>query len=159
MEKRIWVHNPTKTNLHVGADIVPPGETKDFPESRVPRHLRPVEKKEEAPVEKTNPLADLLKGSVKDIVPGLDALSTADLEALGELEQLAEKPRTTLLSAIAELLLNRAAQADMLAKAAAFSDADLAVALEDAKTDINVDPDYLTALEAEAAKRNPGSAE
>lgn len=159
MEKRIWIHNPNKTPMRVGSDIVPPGETKDFPESRVPRHLRPAEKKEEQPAAKTDPLAELLKGSVKDVTAALAGLATADIERLGELEQLAEKPRTTLLSAIGELLLNRAAQADVLAKIAELSDEALIEELATAQSESGADPEYLAALEAEAAKRNPGGAE
>lgn len=158
MEKRIWVHNPHKTNLHVGSDIVPPGETKDFPESRVPKHLRPAEQKEEQPAAPVaDPLAELLKGTVKDVTAELPGMSTADIERLGELEQLGQQ-RKGILGAIAGLLLTRAANADMLAKVAALTDEDLAAALEASAAGGDVDPDYVAALEAEAAKRNPGAA-
>lgn len=159
MEKRIPVTNNTNMPLYVGSNIVPPGETRDFPESQVPHHLRPQKdepaKEQAAPAD---PLAELLKGTVKEVTAGLDGLLTEDLETLGELEQLGQA-RKGVLSAIGELLLGRAAQADMMAKVAAFTDEELAAALEDAKTDIHVDPDYLAALEAEAAKRNPSKAE
>lgn len=158
MEKRIWIHNPHTTPMRVGSDIVPPGETKDFPESRVPSHLRPAEKKEEEPVAKTDPLAELLKGSVKDVTAALTGLATADIERLGELEQLADQPRKTLLSAISEEILNRAAD-EQLAAIAAMSDEVLAAAIAEAGTDININPDYLMALEAESAKRKAGAAQ
>lgn len=158
MEKRIWVHNKTNTNLHVGSDIVPPGESKDFPESRVPHHLRPAEQKKEQPAAPVaDPLAELLKGTVKDVTAEFPGMSTADIERLGELEQLGQQ-RKGILSAVAELLLIRASD-EMLAKIAAMDDAALAAALTEAGTDINVNPEYLAALEAEAAKRNPGAAE
>lgn len=160
MEKRIWVHNPTKTNLHVGAAIVPPGETKDFPESRVPRHLRPQEKAAEAPKPPTinETLAELLKGNVPTVVAALADMAAADIEQLELMEQAGQN-RKGVLGAVAEELLNRAAQADLLAKVEAMSDETLAAELEAAKTDINIDPEYLAAIEAEAAKRNPVSPE
>lgn len=161
MEKRIWVHNPTKMNLHVGSDIVPPGESRDFPESLVPHHLRPKEADEKVPDKAPSVnerLAELLKGNVKDVVAALNGMSIADIELLGELEQQGQH-RKGILSAIADIQLKAAANADMLAKVGAFSDEELAAALEAVKTDINVDPDYLAALEDEAAKRNPGAAE
>lgn len=157
--KKIPVHNKTAMPIYVGAAMVFPGETRHFDEHEVPHHLRP---QEEAPAKKqaapADPLAGMLKGTVKEVTAGLDGLLTGDLEKLGELEQSGQA-RKGVLSVIADLLLTRAVNADMLAKVAAFSDEELAAALEDAKTDINVDPDYLATLEAEAAKRNPGAAE
>lgn len=160
---KIPVHNKTKMPIYVGAAMVLPGETRHFEEQDVPPNLRPAPV-EDAPVEVPAdqlaefPLIELLLGNVKEVTAALAGMTTADVEKLGELEQ-AGHARKGVLSAVGEMLLNRAAQADMLAKVAAFNDEELAAALEDAKTDINVDADYLAALEAEAAKRNPGSVE
>lgn len=156
---KIPVHNNTAMPIYVGAAMIPPGETRHFDEHDVPHHLRTVEQAKET-VSQTNadPLAELLKGTIKDITAKLPGIPTEEIEKLGDLEQLGQA-RKGLLSAIAETLLERAAQADMLAKVAAFSDEDLAAALEAAKDDINIDDDYLSALEAEASKRNPEAAE
>lgn len=153
MEKRIWIHNPNKTPMHVGSDIVPPGETKDFPESRVPRHLRPAEPVKEQPAASTinETLVELLKGSVKNISAALTDMSTAEVEMVGEMEQKGQN-RKGVLAAVSTLLLARAAD-ENLAKIAAMSDDELAAALLEAGTDINVNPDYLAALEAEDARR------
>lgn len=157
--KKIPVHNKTAMPIYVGAAMVLPGETRHFDEHEVPRHLRP---KEDAPAKEqaapADPLAEMLKGTVKEVVAALAGMPLSDIEKLGDLEQAGQE-RKGVLSAIADIQLNHAANADMLAKVAAFSDEELAAALEDAKTDINVDPDYLAALEAEAAKRNSGAAE
>ncbi len=160
MEKRIPVTNNTKMNMHVGSNIVPPGETRDFPESQVPHHFRPVEKAEEAPAPapQTDPLAELLNGTVKAVTAALPAMADADIERLGELEQ-AGQARKGVLGSIADVLLNRAAQAGMLERVAAFNDKDLAEELDAVLSDTGADPDYIAALEAEAAKRNPGAAE
>jgi hypothetical protein len=159
MEKRISVSNNTKMNLYVGSNIVPPGETRDFPESQVPHHLRPQEESPaKEPAAPADPLAELLKGTVKEVVAVLKGMPLADIEKLGELEQ-AGQARKGVLSAIADIQLTHAAQAEMMARVAAFGDEELAAALEAAATDINVDPIYLAALEAEAAKRNPGATE
>ncbi|MCE5182370.1 MAG: hypothetical protein LLG15_11260 [Betaproteobacteria bacterium] len=153
MEKRIAVTNNTQMNMHVGSNIVPPGETRDFPESQVPHHLRPVDAEEpEKKEEQIDLLAEMLSSKVADIIAKIPSLSDADLERLGEMEQVG-KSRTTLLSAIAEALLHRAAMSDMLAKVAALSADELAAELKDIGTDVNADPDYLAALEAEQAKR------
>lgn len=155
MEKRIPVTNNTAMNLYVGSNIVPPGETRDFFESQVPHHLRPAQ--EEAEVKApADPLAELLDGNVASVVAALPELSTEQLEKLGDMEQAGGK-RKGVLGALAEALLNRAANKDALEKVVLMSDEELAVALEEAGTDINAAPEYVAALEAEAAKRNPGT--
>lgn len=153
---KVPYHNDTDKHVHIGPVTIAPRQTRDVEETHIPDYKAKQEAPADAPAD---PLAELLKGSVKKITVSLDAMSTADIEALGALEQKAESPRTTLLSAIGELLLTRAAQADMLAKVAALSDEELAEALAVASAETGADPDYLSALEAEAAKRNPGAAE
>lgn len=155
---KIPVHNKSAMPIYVGTAMVLPGETRHFDEQEVPHHLRPAQAEEVKVEVVKDPLAELLLSNVKKVTAALAGLSTAEVEKLGELEQ-AGQARKGVLSAVGELLLNRAAQVEMLDKVAAFTDEELATALEDAKTDINIDPDYLAALEAEAAKREPGSAE
>jgi hypothetical protein len=155
---KVPVENKTKMPIYVGSAMIPPGETRHFDEHEVPHHLRPVPVAEETTVEQDSPLADLLKGTVGTVVAALADMQAADIEQIEALEASGQN-RKGVMGAIREELLNRAAQAEMLAKVEALADEELAVALEDAKTDINIDPDYLAALEAEAAKRNPESAE
>lgn len=106
---KIPVTNNGTTYLAVGSTLIPPGETRHFEEQDVPHYLRTAAeeaKQEEAPVD---PLAELLKGNVASVSAALAELSDADIERLGELEQTCANPRKTLLSAIAEALLTRAA--------------------------------------------------
>lgn len=112
MEKRVTVHNPTSMPIYVGSNMVPAGETIDFPESQVPPHLRPRHDEEvAAPAEKEQDLiADLQKLAVKEILIALPDLSAEDLSRLEALEHAAEKPRKSLEHAIAEEKLKRAAE-------------------------------------------------
>ena len=155
VEKRISVENNTKMMMFVGSNMVPPGETRDFPESMVPHHLRP--KAEETPVEKPveDPLGEMLKGNVASVAALLPGMADAEIETLGELEQ-AGQARKGVLSAIAEIQLSRA---ELQNHVGSLSDEDLAAAIEDAKTDPNADPVLLAALEVEAAKRDPEKTE
>jgi hypothetical protein len=109
MEKRISVHNPTAMPIYVGSNMVPAGETRDFPESLVPPHLRPQAAPELAAEPESDPVAELLALSVKDIVSGFDALTDEDLARLGALENADDTPRKSLVSAITEEQLKRAA--------------------------------------------------
>lgn len=109
MEKRITVHNSTAMPIYVGSSMVPAGETRDFPESSVPPHLRPAA--DEAPAVEdavTDPVADLQMMGLKDILPALADLSDDDLAQLEAIEQAQDAPRKTLTSAIAEEKLKRA---------------------------------------------------
>lgn len=155
---KIPVRNNSAMPIYVGAAMVPPGETRHFDKQDVPHHLRPVEQVEAVVEAPADPLAELLKGNVKEVVAALAGLSIADIERLGDLEQQGHA-RKGVLNAIADIQLNHAAQADTMAKVAALDDEALAAALAEAGTDINADPDYVAALEAEAVKRNPGAVE
>lgn len=113
MEKRITVHNPTAMPIYVGSNMVPPGETRDFPESTVPPHLRPQD--DAAPADApaaSDPLADLLGGTVKAIVAALPTLPNENIARLEALESAAESPRKGLMAALAEEKLKRAAAQD-----------------------------------------------
>lgn len=148
---KIPVTNNGTSAISVGTSIVLPGETRHFEEHEVPHHLRP--KQEAAPVAApVDPLAELLKGNVASVVAALNGMLFADIERLGELEQLGAA-RKGVLSAIAEIQLTQANLTDVQKAAAALSDEALAAALAEAGTDINTDPEYVAALEAEQAKR------
>lgn len=108
---RVPVHNTGKLPIYVGACIVLPGETRHFDERDVPAELLP-QKPDPAPAQEStpppDPLAEFLKSKVTEIVAALPGLSGAELERLGDLEQLAATPRKGVLSAVAEEILKRA---------------------------------------------------
>lgn len=146
---KVPYHNDTDKFVHIGPVTIAPGATRDVEDSHIPGHKPAADT---APEAAADPLALLSAGKVADIIAQIPSLSDADLDRLGEMEQVG-KNRTTLLSAIAEALLHRAAMSDMLAKVAALSAEELAAEFKDIGTDVNADPDYLAALEAEQAKR------
>lgn len=107
MKEKIHVTNSSAMPMYVAGQMIPPGETRHFDPDQVPPHLRPAAPAPE-PEPEADPVADILGHSVKDIKEMLPALSDDELEALGDAEQQAETPRTTLLGAIAEEQLKRA---------------------------------------------------
>lgn len=172
-EKRIVVHNPSAMLLYVGSEVVPPGETRDFPESQVPAHLRSAAAPT-APEPVADPLADLLNHPVKAIAAalaersdlGVPVVSDEQLAALKAAEE-AGKNRSTLLAAIAEETLRRAnerAEAEAAAvKAKTEQEAFLALiaSMDDAELgthrELVADDAALVALvDAEIAKRAGG---
>lgn len=91
-------------------------------------------------------VADVLKGTVAEIVPQLAGMSEADLAALLEGEQTDSSPRKTLIEAIALAQLERADQA-ALAEPANDAEAPASPAWQE--------PDYCGPLNGEqAAWRN-----
>lgn len=104
---KIAYTNTGNTVAHVGGKSIPPGETREVEESMLPSFTT-APTKSAKPEPEANPLAEILAHSVKDITALLPAMSDGELAALGEAEQLAAKPRTTLLGAIAEVMLARA---------------------------------------------------
>lgn len=137
MEKQIPIHNDSPNPIYVGTAMVAPGDTRVFNEADVPPHQRPdaAQANDIDVVESPAPVvvagsdvalagegsgghADndamlhaLLEGSVASVNKQLAELSDADLERLGDLEQLGQR-RITLLSAIAEAQLQRANAAE-----------------------------------------------
>ena len=156
--ERIPVENKTAMARYVAGCMIPPGETRHFDKSQVPREYWPVaaqETKAEAP---DDPLAELLKGNVPSVVAALPGLSDDDLDRLGELEQKGAA-RKGVLNAIGEALLTRAdrGNADIIGGLHTL-DGDALAALaetEKAKGD-QADAELLAAIEAEAAKRAQG---
>jgi hypothetical protein len=149
---KVPYHNDTDKFVHIGSVTIAPGATRDVEETHLAEYSKPKESAPAAP----DAIADLLAGTAAEVIAKLPGLSAADLEQV-ELREQEGKNRKTVLAAISEALLNLAAQ-NLAEQIALMSDADLTAALEEAKTDINVDADYLAALEAEAASRNPGGA-
>lgn len=107
----IPVTNNTAMPIYVGAEMVPAGETRLFHESQVPEHLRPAaepQPADEAPAQ-PDAVAELADKPAKDVIAGLETLTTEQLERLGELEQAkGDKARSTVLAAVSELILKRA---------------------------------------------------
>lgn len=110
---KIPVTNNTEMPIYVGSSMVPPGETRHFDEQDVPHHLRPVADAAVTPDEQQADLiVDLAAGTVKAAIEQIPALSLADLERLGELEQTGQA-RVTLLSALSDELLKRTQDAHL----------------------------------------------
>lgn len=108
MEK-IAIHNPSPGVMYVGAQAIPPGETRHFDAHLVPPHLRPKKPDDAAPPPPVDAVAELLKKPAAAVIAALPDLSIEDLERLGDLERAAKKPRSTLVSAVAEQILTRSA--------------------------------------------------
>lgn len=111
MNNKTPVHNPTKMPIYVGSTMIPAGETRHFNLEDVPHHLRPVAVAPVAEAAPVDTVAELREKPAKAIIAALAGLSDADLERLGELEQQAKNPRTSLLREIGEAQLQRAEDA------------------------------------------------
>jgi len=110
MEKRISVSNNTAMPIYVGSNMVPPGETRDFPESQVPPHLRPADTDAPAVTGHAPRLALLLDESVSGVLAKLPELSDADIAALIEMEESGQA-RKTLLPELNKALAERSLDA------------------------------------------------
>lgn len=120
---RIPVTNNTAMPIYVGSAMIPAGETRDFEENDVPLHLRPApvlvaasdpspeELAATAKAKREAEIAEIRAKSVKDAREHFSALSDEDLAMLEALEQAEDDPRKTLLEAITEEQLQRAARA------------------------------------------------
>lgn len=106
--KKIPFTNDTPRFMHVGGVMIPPGDTREVDERLHPDYRPPAAPAAEAPVSE---LAVVLAGSVATIVAGFDALADEELAELRAMEAAMVKPRATLLKAIDEEMLERAAKA------------------------------------------------
>lgn len=106
----IPVSNPHANPMYVGGVMIPGGETRLIPAAQVPPNLRPAQVVE-APAEPVDPVLSLLGESVSDIVTQLPALDAAELDRLEAGERAGKRVRSTLVNAIAEERLRRAAAA------------------------------------------------
>lgn len=105
---KIPVRNAGKNMMFVGSKAVMPGETRHFHEHEVPAHLRPDAAPVPEPLPPSDPLDEISASGVRDVIAALPKLDTAQIERLGEMEQLKDKPRKSVLAMIAEELLKRA---------------------------------------------------
>lgn len=111
--QRITVHNTTGMPIYVGSTMIPAGDSRDFDERDVPAHLRPapaIAAEVEAPAEPppADPLAELIKKPVREIVEAFGTLTAEQLAELDAREHTDPTPRKTLLEAIGEERLRRA---------------------------------------------------
>lgn len=105
------VSNPSGMMMYVGGHMIPPGETRLLPAHHVPEHLWPAAAPAEA-APPDDPLADLLKGTVKSIAESLPFLDDDELMEAEGLEALRESPRKGVLEAMAAERLKRASASD-----------------------------------------------
>ncbi len=103
---QLAITNDGKNNKYVGSICILPGETKILDESLIPG--RKVQVVERDPVEETDPMPELLQGKVADIVTALPTLEEDDFVRLARLEEESEKPRVSLMKAIAAEGIRRA---------------------------------------------------
>lgn len=103
MQKVPYTNNGENT-VHIGSATIQSGETRDVDPSLLPGY-----QPEGAVVEETklDPIAELLKGSVKNISVELANLSDADLAHAGSLEQDGQN-RKSLIEAMTAENLRRA---------------------------------------------------
>lgn len=106
---KIPVHNPEDHAIYIGTSMILPGETRHFDKHEVPRHLWPKDDSEDAAPEPADLIADLLKLTVREVAEAFADLSGEDLDRLESLENASPSPRKTLLSALTEERLKRAA--------------------------------------------------
>lgn len=109
MSKR-YVPNHTAGTIFVGGVLIPPGEGREVDELYLPPEspAAAAAGDADAPPDLEANLRELLAHPLKDLLPQLEGLGTDTLDQLAALEGQAARPRTTLLSAIAELKLERA---------------------------------------------------
>lgn len=107
---KIPVHNPSAMPIYVHGAMILPGETRHFDEQDVPSHLRP-QPVDEAEPEQAPPslMAQLRTLGVKDCIEAFPDLADDDLVELETLENAEANPRKTLIAAIVEEKLKRAA--------------------------------------------------
>lgn len=106
----IGVENKSASPMYVAGVMIPAGETRHFEDAALPPEYRAAPAGGVVPPAPADPLAVILAGSVREIVAGVDALSNAEIGALFMLEELAAKPRKTLLAELAEVQLERASK-------------------------------------------------
>ncbi|TKA91823.1 hypothetical protein FAZ79_00520 [Guyparkeria sp. SB14A] len=128
-------HNDGKSTVHVGTKSIPPGETREVDETLLNRPRKPVDFNDlDADLTEATGLGALLEKSVKDITAELDSLND---EQLAELEQLEKdgKKRSSLVSAIQQTMMTRAANQLNGEDGDESSDADQPAGDDEAQTD------------------------
>ncbi|HET8555285.1 MAG TPA: hypothetical protein VFL78_10700 [Rhodanobacteraceae bacterium] len=111
--KRVPLTNPHSDRaLHVGGVVIPAGDTRMVDANAVPPKLQTKSAPAPAPAPEVDPMAELSKKKIDDIVAELPHLDDDQLTALLAIEQAAEKPRKRVLEPITELQLERAKGGD-----------------------------------------------
>lgn len=105
---KVPIHNPGDSPMYVGGRMILPGETEHVDATLLPPEHRPAAEVPEAPAE-VDPLAELQAQPAKAVIAALDELDVVKLQRLAALEEAAEKPRKTVLEAIAAAHLAREA--------------------------------------------------
>jgi hypothetical protein len=100
---QVPIHNTGNTNRYIGGVCIPPGETR-----MIDARLLPPEPPDEPAPPAADPIGDLLKLSVKEIVADLGEFDDETLARIEARELADETPRKTLLDAIAQERLKRA---------------------------------------------------
>jgi len=100
---QVPIHNSGQTNRYIGGICIPPGETR-----LIDARLLPPEPAAEPDAPVADPIGDLLKLSVREIVADLGEFDDETLSRIEERELAAGSPRKTLLEAIAQEKLKRA---------------------------------------------------
>lgn len=106
---KIPVHNPNDHPIYVGTSMILPGETRHFDKHELPKHQWPKEDGEAVETQPADLVADLLKLTVREVVEAFSGISGDDLNRLESLENASPSPRKTLLAALVEERLKRAA--------------------------------------------------
>lgn len=104
------VFNDTAAAIFVGGKMIPPGDGRDVDDAGLPPLEEGGDQKPNDP-EKPDPdanLREILAGNVKGVIATLEGSSDETLDGLARLENEREQPRKGVLSAIAELQLQRA---------------------------------------------------
>ncbi len=104
------VHNPTDSPMYVAGKMIPGGETTQFDLHELPPEMRPADE-QPAPEPEVDVLAEVLKAPVKAVLAEADALTVEEINGLIDLEQAADKPRSTLIEGLSAEVLKRQAAA------------------------------------------------
>ena len=103
--KQLPYYNDQPHAIFVGAVMIPPGHTRLVDAALLPQP----EAEPAPPSQPADPLVELLKGNVAQVVDAIPGLSIEDLTRLGDLEQTGGQ-RKGVLGAIAARLLDESSQ-------------------------------------------------
>lgn len=103
------IKNHTRMPIYVNSAMIPPGETRHFEEADLPPEHR-ADLAAPEPIKESDPLSDLLDGSVEALITALPAIGAEDLTRAEKMEEDG-KARKTALAAIAQERLRRGEEA------------------------------------------------
>ncbi len=96
--------NTQEHTVHIDGKAIKSGDTRDVEETMIPSYQPVAQSFEPAPDQVT----ELLQEKVADIVAALPTLEEADFVRLAKMEEESEKPRTSLMKAMAAEEIRRA---------------------------------------------------